>query len=132
LSELKDILEYNPGINANWANEDEDEDEDDFTLLLQIVLALLAHPGIDVNQRDILDRTSFTLAFYEGNVEVVKVLLPRSSLLPDECSLESSLYIYVSPLIFISSPSWIIKLFSGCTVRSVLTYFSLYFSFSVD
>ena len=58
VQDVKEILRTNPNLNVNWRNEN---DDDGSTALItacdhghdSIVFILLAHPDIDVNQKDI-------------------------------------------------------------------------------
>jgi ankyrin repeat protein len=84
VEEVRTILKENKEINVNWRN------EDDHTTLhvacnqghKKIVILLLAHPDIDVNQTDILGWPPFLSACFRGRISCVRLLLkdPRVKL----------------------------------------------------
>lgn len=79
VTEVREILKNNPGINVNWWN----GNYQCFTALHvacskgfdKIVPLLLAHPGIDVNEEDESGYTPFRTACSEGNTACVRLLL---------------------------------------------------------
>ena len=79
---MKDILRGNLGLNVNWRN----EGENGTTALLRacrhgrdaIVSILLAHPDIDVNQKDDDGYTAFMWACTNGKSVCVRLLLGDS------------------------------------------------------
>jgi len=83
LATVKFLLETNPGLNINWQSK---EEKMSWTALHRacsnghdgLVALLLAHPDIDVNQRDIHGNTPFRSACTKGRWTCVRLLLRDS------------------------------------------------------
>jgi len=80
VEEVKEILRLNPTVKVNWEN----HQVFGHPVALHracaagrdsIVSILLAHPGIDVNQKNYYGNTPFRLAFANGHTSCVRLLL---------------------------------------------------------
>jgi hypothetical protein len=90
LEEAEGILTNNPTVNINWKN----ANEHDYTCLQiaceygrsSIVPLLLAHPDINVNQKNNWGGTPLLLACVEGHTRVVRLMLKDARVLINEPS----------------------------------------------
>jgi hypothetical protein len=77
--EVRKILKENPTLNVNWS----DPDSSNQTALIQacrnghdkVVTLLLAHPDIDINQKDYYGESPFFWACVNGSTSCVQLLL---------------------------------------------------------
>jgi len=99
--EVKCILEHN-SLNINWAN----EDDHNSTVLHcacssgydSIVVTILAHPDINVNQKNTSGATPFMLACFKGNILCIRLLLkdPR-------VNVNEPMYFGTTPLLMLAN-----------------------------
>jgi len=82
VEEVKEILMKNPNVDVNWKNEGKkgkttlyDACESGYDAIVSI---LLAHPGIDVNLKDMSGYTPFYSACYCGKTSSARLLLKDS------------------------------------------------------
>ena len=78
VEEALQLLRDNPGLNVNWADDVHQMTAlriAAFRNLADIVKALLAHPHINVNQKDKYEDTPFLIGCQDGSMSVVRVLL---------------------------------------------------------
>jgi len=85
---VREILRDFPNVNVNWRNEKAD-DSTAFDCactkdLANMAALLLAHPDIDVNQKNEYGNTAFTSACVNGSASCVRVLLQDSRVNPNE------------------------------------------------
>ena len=90
VEEVEEILRNNPNVNVNWSSEN---DEGSTALIIacdnghdSIVSILLAHPDIDVNQKDNEGWTPFSGACWYGNTSCVRLMLKDSRVMVNEPS----------------------------------------------
>jgi len=84
VQEVKNFLDGNPTLNVNWR--DDHPEEFGFSALLcachhgyqAMISLLLAHPNIDVNQKDDYENTPFKTVCYRGDTSCVRMLLKDS------------------------------------------------------
>jgi len=98
VQEVEEILRNNPTLDVNWSNENEkgstalniacDRVHD------SIVSILLAHPDIDVNQKDINGWTPFNIACLNGFTSCVRLLLKDSRVMVNEPTYHGSTPLY--------------------------------------
>jgi len=95
---VKEMLWKNPNLNVNWSNDIEGETTALFTACGgghdSIVSILLAHPDINVNQKEMFGVTPFLDACSLGRTSCVRLLLKDSRVLVNEPSVYGNTPLY--------------------------------------
>ena len=117
IDRVRQILSENPSLNVNTLDSDLFSERPPLHDACErghaeIAALLLAHPGVNVNQRDGLGRVPLYWACQEGRLEVVKLLLcdPRVDCNIADNSSQTSLWIAASWNNHVSVVQWMVAL----------------------